>query len=121
MRTLADLRTMRDDLADRYFGGQGKGLRINWGRAPALSRHEWACYWYTERRIQLQDRCRSLDVPEFFVEFLVYHEMLHHFVWCVREGRRLVTHTAIFTRLEREYEFYPEAKKYLDTHYPSGT
>jgi hypothetical protein len=48
-------------------------------------------------------------VPSFFVEYIVYHEMLHHVVpMPVRNGRRSL-HGADFRARERQFERYAEA------------
>jgi len=48
-------------------------------------------------------------VPAFFVEYIVYHEMLHHVVpMPVRRGRRRL-HGPEFRARERQFELYTEA------------
>jgi hypothetical protein len=60
---------------------------------------------------------RSLDVPEvpeFLVEYVLYHEMLHvkHRPRII-SGRR-INHHAAFRADERRFAYYAEAMAYLD-------
>ena len=48
-------------------------------------------------------------VPRYFVEFIVYHELLHHAIPPVRLNGRYQIHSPAFRRREREYPAYAEA------------
>ena len=54
------------------------------------------------------------DVPEWFVEFILYHEMLHiKHTARVINGRRY-HHTKAFRAEEQRFPYYTEAQKWLD-------
>lgn len=61
---------------------------------------------------------RSLDsrkVPQYVVEYVVFHEMLHiHHPTTHRNGRRY-NHTPAFRRDERKFAFYDEAEKWIES------
>jgi hypothetical protein len=56
----------------------------------------------------------STQVPEWFVEFIVYHEMLH-----IKHAARMINgrryyHTAAFRLDERRFDKYDEAQRWLE-------
>jgi hypothetical protein len=62
---------------------------------------------------------RVLDqaaVPEFFVRFVVFHELLHAAIPARRTGRRTVHHGADFRRIERAYPDFERAKRWENEH-----
>jgi hypothetical protein len=55
------------------------------------------------------------EVPEYVVDFVMYHELLHKkHGETVINGRRFV-HTASFRREEQQFEKYAEATAFLNT------
>jgi hypothetical protein len=48
-------------------------------------------------------------VPQSFVEFIVYHELLHHVIPPARVKGRYQIHSAAFRQREREFPAYAEA------------
>ena len=107
------LQEIFDDLNQRYFGGAIEAS-ITWGpRAGRLRRRnsiKMGSYSVEERLIRIH---RALDrgfVPRFFVEWIVYHEMLHqvHDIR-VRNGRREF-HSKAFLAEEARFAQYLAAR-----------
>jgi predicted metal-dependent hydrolase len=66
-------------------------------------------YCARDRLIRVHPRLDDPSVPRFFVEYVVYHEMLHHVLPPdVRGGRRQL-HDARFKRMERAFPRYDDA------------
>ncbi|HWN71703.1 MAG TPA: hypothetical protein VNM90_28895, partial [Haliangium sp.] len=114
-----DLQEIFDDLNRRYFGGT-IDARITWGQRAARPRRrnsiKMGSYSVEDRLVRIH---RSLDrafVPRFFVEWIVYHEMLHqvHEIKVVN-GRRLF-HSREFLRDEARFEHYVEARRWERIH-----
>ena len=114
-----DLRAIFDDLNRRYFGG-GIDARITWGQRTGRPRKrnsiKMGSYSVEDRLIRIH---RSLDrefVPRFFVEWIVYHEMLHqiHDVPVVNGRRRF--HTRAFLEDEARFEHYALARTWERAH-----
>ncbi len=108
-----DLRTIFDELNARYFDGTIEAA-ITWGARTGRPkrRHsiKMGSYSVEERLIRIH---RSLDralVPRFFVEAIVFHEMLHqvHDIK-VKNGRREF-HSKAFLADEMRFERYLEAR-----------
>ncbi|HVV84824.1 MAG TPA: hypothetical protein VHE35_17290 [Kofleriaceae bacterium] len=114
-----DLRTIFDELNARYFDGAITAA-ITWGARSARPRRrhsiKMGSYSVEERLIRIH---RSLDrafVPRFFVEAVVFHEMLHqvHDIK-VKNGRREF-HSKAFLADECRFDRYLEARAWERAH-----
>jgi hypothetical protein len=108
-----DLRQMFDELNARYFDNR-IDASITWGARTGRPRRrnsiKMGSYSVEERLIRIH---RSLDrafVPQFFVEWIVFHEMLHqvHDIR-VKNGRREF-HSKEFLADEAQFEHYDQAR-----------
>lgn len=112
-----DLRAIVDDLAQRHFAGQ-VDVRITWGKRVQPRRRQRSLqlgtYLPEERLIRIHPVLDQPWVPGFFVEAVVFHEMLHHEMPAiVRNGRRHY-HTAAFRKRERSFEYHAAAEKWQE-------
>ena len=114
-----DLRLIFDELNQRYFDGAITAA-ITWGarNGRPKRRHsiKMGSYSVEERLIRIH---RSLDrafVPRFFVEAVVFHEMLHqvHDIK-VKNGRREF-HSKAFLAEESRFDRYLEARAWERAH-----
>ncbi|KAB2911127.1 MAG: M48 family metallopeptidase [Kofleriaceae bacterium] len=114
-----DLRAIFDELNARYFDNAIEAA-ITWGARTGRPRRrhsiKMGSYSVEERLIRLH---RSLDrafVPRFFVEWIVFHEMLHqvHDIK-VKNGRREF-HSKAFLADEARFERYDEARAWERAH-----
>src|SRR5690606_29333980 len=111
-----DLGPIAARLNRRYFGGRLR-FDITWGRrVPAGRRRRQRqitlglCH-SEDRVIRIHRILDSPDVPLFYLEYVIYHEMAHLAVpsrVCPESGRRF-HHTPEFYDLERRYPRYREA------------
>lgn len=108
-----DLQEIYDSLNRRYFAGLIQA-RITWGQKTGRPRRrnsiKMGSYSVEDRLIRIH---RSLDrpfVPRFFVEWIVYHEMLHqvHRVTIVNGRRKF--HTKAFLADEARFQHYELAR-----------
>jgi hypothetical protein len=114
-----DLREIYEQVNADYFGGKIEAA-ITWGpRTTATKRRssiKMGSYALEDRLIRIH---RSLDrtfVPRFFVEWIVFHEMLHqvHGV-AVKNGRREF-HSEAFMSDEKQFLHYGDAKRFERMH-----
>ncbi len=112
-----DLHALAEDVNREFFNGELK-INITYSRGavePANGRRRHIIFGSYDRRHALVRIHPALDdphVPEFFVKFVIYHEMLHH-ILDVRPqpgGRRCI-HTAQFRDRERRH---PDYKRSLE-------
>ena len=107
-----NLQALFDDLNARYFAGAIEA-KITWGprarRKAGRESIKLGSYSIEERLIRIHPVLDAIDVPRFFVEWIIYHEMLHEVHdMPVVDGRR-VYHTPEFRRAEALFDRYAEA------------
>jgi hypothetical protein len=114
-----DLRVIYDDLNHRYFADRITAA-ITWGPRCGRPRRrnsiKMGSYSVEDRVIRIH---RSLDrgfVPRYFVEWIVFHEMLHqvHDIK-VKNGRREF-HSKAFLADEEQFEHYRQARAWERRH-----
>lgn len=113
-----DLHRLADEVNREYFGGEVK-INITWSRGATEPRNgahrRHIIFGSYDRRlalVKIHPALDSPDVPEFFVKFVVFHEMLHHVVDVKPQpgGRRCV-HTPQFRDRERRH---PDFKRSME-------
>lgn len=103
-----DLLEIFDRLNETYFNNEIQG-GIGW-RNIRIGRKDMTmgvCET-TERFIRINTVLRDERVPFWFVEYIVYHEMLH-----LKLG---VKHDAAFTAEEQKFPKFLEALEFIDDH-----
>jgi hypothetical protein len=87
-------------------------VKIAWGRWSGRARTRsmrFGVYLPEKRLIRIHPALDQAFVPRFFVEFIVYHELLHHVIPAVRVGGRYQIHSPAFRRRERQFPAYAQA------------
>jgi hypothetical protein len=107
-----DIRAMYDLLNRKFFNG-AVTAGITWGRMPPPRRRRsirFGSYTAEDRLIRIHPLLDQDFVPEYFVRYIVFHEMLHAYLGLGRasNGRRCV-HGPEFQRCERAYPDYHKA------------
>src|ERR1700730_8435938 len=111
-----DLRAMFDRLNERFFRGRLRRYKVMWGRKRKRRPKDYFIFG----TIQEEDRVirinPSLDqpfVPRWFLQYILYHEMLHAVVpdEAGAHGRRRV-HTEKFCERERKFPRYRRARRW---------
>jgi hypothetical protein len=107
-----DLQPIFDRLNQDYFDGSLQA-RITWGSAPRrhLPRRsiKMGSFAVEDRLIRIHPVLDDGGVPEFFVAWVVFHEMLHGKFEVVRKGVRRCFHSKEFLAAERSFREYHEA------------
>ncbi len=110
-----DLRAIADDLARRHFGS-ALDVRITWGKRVQPKRRQRSLqlgtYLPEERLIRIHPVLDQSWVPGFFVEAVVFHEMLHHDMPAVVQNGRRHYHTRAFRKRERSFEYHSAAQQW---------
>ena len=107
-----DLRKIYERLNERYFDGR-VNVAITWGKSNTKTRKysiDFGSYDAPRRIIRVNPALDRQFVPKFFIDYIVYHEMLHAALG-FREapnGRRML-HSARFRREESQFRFYRSA------------
>ena len=100
-------------LNKKFFGGALEKPTLTWSqrKTRTILGHHDRVY----DTITISKTLDSPDVPEWFVEYILYHEMLHmkHAARFIN-GRRYY-HTAAFRQDERRFPHYDEAQRWLES------
>ena len=80
-----DLHRLAEEVNRDYFGGDVR-VNITWSRGAREPRSRngfrrhiiFGSYDRPHALVRIHPALDSADVPEFFVKFVIYHEMLHH-------------------------------------------
>jgi len=106
-----DLSEIFSRLNQTYFQGSIRA-EIGWGRMPFKKRRRsirLGLYDHQTREIRIHPSLDRREVPAYFVEFIVFHEMLHQlFPSSSRSGRR-VHHPRGFRDREKAFPYYASA------------
>jgi hypothetical protein len=96
----------------RYFDGEVEKPVLTWSqrRARSILGHHDAAH----DTITISKTLDSRDVPEWFVEYILFHEMLH-----IKHPARIINgrryyHTSAFRAEEQSYPRYQQAQEWLD-------
>jgi hypothetical protein len=107
-----DLEKMFVRLNRVYFDDQIEAPTLTWSRRRArniLGHHDAAL-----KTITISKTLDAATVPEWFVEYILFHEMLH-----IKHPARVINgrrhyHTAAFREDEQRFGNYKEAQEWLD-------
>jgi hypothetical protein len=93
-----------------------KGITIGWSKRLFRGRFRsitFGCFDTTCRQIRINPILDSLEVPLYFIEFIVYHELLHALLPPKVNGEgRCSIHSKQFQEEERKFPHYEQAKKW---------
>jgi hypothetical protein len=109
-----DLQTLFEAVNRSYFQ-EGIQARIGWGRMPPRRRRKsirLGVYDHQTREIRIHPALDRPEVPAFFVEFIVFHEMLHQLFPSTGRGGRRVHHPRAFRDREKAYPHYLAALRW---------
>ena len=107
-----DLAALFDQLNLRYFGGELRRPHIGW--SVRGWRRQFGCYDPGPNQILLNRRMDRPGIPQFVVEYVLFHEMLHVKHPTRRSGCTLVSHSPEFRAEEKRFDQFALARKVLD-------
>ena len=111
-----DLERIFDRLNQKHFRGRLRGYKVRWGRRRKHRPKEYFVFGTIQEEDRLIRINPALDqpfVPLWFLQYVLYHEMLHSVVKDeeLPGGRRRV-HTEEFNRRERRFPGYGRARRW---------
>jgi hypothetical protein len=107
-----NLARMFQRLNQRYFGGELEQPTLTWSQRR--TRTILGSHYDVDDTIVISKTLDSDDVPDYVVEYILYHEMLH-----IKHRARLINgrrhrHTKAFRSDELRFPHYHEAQRWLD-------
>lgn len=105
---------------ERYFNNN-LNLSITWfGRHHQRNRTlaTFGLYYDSMKLIKINRLLDNPDFPEYVVEYVIYHEMLHHVYpsYMGENGRRCI-HNKEFKEKEKQFHYYKHAKQWIEENY----
>ncbi|MEM1283001.1 MAG: SprT-like domain-containing protein [Chlamydiota bacterium] len=115
-----ELQALYDKINEQYFGGQLR-LKITWFGKKQRRRKSQVTFGLYQEATKLVKINRMMDssfFPEYFVEFVIYHEMLHHVCrsYYDEKGKHRI-HTPEFKKREQEFEHFELANLWMKKNY----
>jgi hypothetical protein len=110
-----DLEEIYKKVKSRYFSSD-LHVSIGWAKRAKIGKFRsitFGTYDRMRNQVQLHPLLDQQGVPAYFVEFIVYHEVLH--AVCppkIDKRGQIRVHTSEFRRLEKEYAWYEAAKEW---------
>ncbi len=106
-----DLREVAEYVSSYYFDGRLEPPTLAWSNESP--RQRLGFYFESLNLLAANKVLDSDQIPRFVLEFVVYHELLHHIN--AGDGRRIrrVHHTRDFREQERAFSHYNEAESWL--------
>ncbi|ETW94328.1 MAG: hypothetical protein ETSY1_35365 [Candidatus Entotheonella factor] len=109
-----DLNAIYQHLNLQYFHNRVQA-DITWMRTSLKRKRTSIRFGVYDRQQKLIRIHRLLDqsfVPYYFVESVVFHEMLHQLIPAIRRHGRWDNHPPAFKLAEQEYPYYQQAQKW---------
>lgn len=106
-----DLDAIFDDLNHRFFYGLMGRPRLTWSRTRA--RNRLGHYDPAHNTIVISRLFDSPQVPQYAVDYIVFHEMLHLKHPVRLRGSRRCVHSREFLAEEKEFPHWREAQRFL--------
>ncbi len=106
-----DLASLSESVNREYFGGS-IDAPCTWGirrRGRAVRRRTLGSYSSHTNTIRINPVLDRRSVPSCFIEFIIYHEMLHADIGVGTGTKRRSVHTREFRRREKMFRRYAEA------------
>jgi Protein of unknown function DUF45 len=107
-----DLEKLFMELNAKYFEGKLQRPHIGWSNRSW--RRQFGCYDPGPNHILLNRRMDRPGVPQFAVEYVLFHEMLHVKHPTRRSGCSLVSHSREFREEEKRFAEFERARRVLD-------
>ena len=106
-----DLEELFSRVNDTYFSGVLGAPDMTWSETVTV--RTFGRYEFSQDRVVISASLDQPEVPEWVVEFVLYHELLHKVHGLQRRAKRNIAHTHAFKTDERRFERFDEAEQFL--------
>jgi hypothetical protein len=113
-----DLEAMYRELNRTYFANRIQA-RITWSRRPlkrSRTSIRFGSYHVRDRVIRIHRLLDQAFVPQYVVENVIFHEMLHELIPSQRVKGRWCIHPPEFRRHEQRFQYHWEAEQWKRRH-----
>lgn len=110
-----NLKEIYDRINQQYFEGK-VDLQITWfGPKKSLYQRRvvLGCYHRDKKLVKINRLLDQSDIPDYYISFIVYHEMLHHVAPPIEQMfRKRQIHHPNFKALEKQFQDYALVKEF---------
>ena len=106
-----DLDEVFDCVNKTYFGSQLSRPNLVWG--DRLTRRKYGHYQPLEDTLLISRTLDNNFIPRYFIEFIMYHELLHKALGAKFVNGRRYVHTSEFRAAEKKFKKYDKAQAYM--------
>jgi hypothetical protein len=106
-----DLAESFDRVNAAYFDGSLNRPRLVWSRSFAT--RKYGHYDHAHDTVVINAALDQAGIPEYVVDFVVYHELLHRELGITWKRNRIAAHTPELAERERQFQQYDQAKAVL--------
>jgi predicted metal-dependent hydrolase len=107
-----NLKDIYDKINRTYFKNRVRAF-ITWGNGFSKKRSysiNFGSYNWDSRIIRVHKALDRCSVPRYFIEYIIYHEMLHVYIGLKRDGNgRRKAHNSEFKQREKDFLHYKKA------------
>jgi len=107
-----DLDEVFDRVNDAYFGGDLDRPRLTWN--TRITQVKMGHYDFIRDTVMISVTLDAPDVPDYVVDYVMYHELLHKKLGHQMVNGRHYAHTSAFREAERAFPHYEEAQAFLN-------
>jgi predicted metal-dependent hydrolase len=109
-----DLKKILKELGEKY-GLPTRGFKITWTNSR-LRRGQQSVrlgsFIRDDRLIRVHPALDDPKIPKYFVEYIIYHELVHSQVKPEYHRHRINFHPADYYELEKKFEHYEKAREF---------
>lgn len=106
-----DLGASFDRVNRGYFGGAMPRPRLAWN--ATITHRKLGHYAFASDSVMISITLDDRRVPDYVLDFVMYHELLHKHFGRVTKGGRVRSHTPAFRKAERQFRDYRRAEAFL--------
>jgi hypothetical protein len=106
-----DLDNLFAKVNSEYFAGALVKPRLTWSKIHTY--RKFGHYEPSRDRVVMSLTLDDARIPQYVVEFVLYHELLHKYHGAKWSNGRRMVHTPEFRKDERGFKFYTEAEGWL--------
>jgi hypothetical protein len=107
-----DLDEVFDRVNDAYFGGDLDRPRLTWN--TRITQVKMGHYDFIRDTVMISVTLDAPDVPDYVVDYVMYHELLHKKLGHQMVNGRHYAHTSAFREAERAFPHYEKAQAFLN-------
>ena len=94
-----------------YFNNHIKVPHLIWSKR--LTRRKYGHYQPNEDILLISRTLDAPSIPTYFIDFIMYHELLHKALGAKVVNGKRYSHTPEFRQAEKQYKEYPQAQEYM--------